>query len=52
MHVYSILVIDLCVHVSRILCVRMCMLLKDHALTEDDVNQWWRNDLWLELTVA
>ena len=45
MHVYRILVIDARVHVcvSRI-CVSVCMLLKDHALTNDDVNQWWRND--------
>ena len=49
--VYSILVIDACVHVcvSR-MCV--CMLLKDHALTEDDVNQWWRNDPWSELAAV
>ena len=32
--------------------VSVCMLLKDHALTEDDVNQWWRNDVCSELTTV
>ena len=35
-------------HVS----VSVCMLLKDHALTEDNVNQWWRKDPWSELAAV
>ena len=33
-------------------CVSVCMLLKDHALTEEDVNQWRRNDPWGELAAV